>query len=126
MRLRYGAIFLLLLTVEVLIALFVHGGFVRNNLGDVIVVWAVYSFVQMILGGKNDHIKVAIGVLIFSYIVECLQYIHIVDLIGLGGIRFFRILIGTGFSWLDMVCYTAGALMNILGILLVKIIKRPE
>ena len=124
MRLRYGGIFLLLLTIEVLIALFIHGGFIRSNLGDVIVVWVVYCFVQLILGGRNDHIKVAAGVLIFAYLVEFLQGINIVDLLGLGDIRFFRVLIGTEFTWLDMICYTAGALLNILGILIAK--KRTQ
>lgn len=124
MRLRYGGIFLLLLTIEVLIALFIHGGFIRSNLGDVIVVWVVYCFVQLILGGRNDHVKVAAGVLIFAYLVEFLQGINIVDLLGLGDIRFFRVLIGTEFTWLDMICYTAGALLNILGILIAK--KRTQ
>ncbi|HBB19290.1 MAG TPA: DUF2809 domain-containing protein [Ruminococcus sp.] len=120
MRLRYAGIFLLLLAVEVMIALFLHGGFIRNYMGDVIVVWAVYCFVQIILGGKKDHYLVAAGVLVFAYLVEFLQGIHIVDLLGLGHIRFFRVLIGTSFSWIDMICYTAGALLIFLGIFLAK------
>ncbi|MBQ8960561.1 MAG: DUF2809 domain-containing protein [Ruminococcus sp.] len=123
-RLSYGAIFLALLGIEVLIALFIHGGFIRSYMGDVIVVWVVYCFVQLLLGGKNDHVKVAAGVLIFAYLVEVLQGIHIVDLLGLGGIRFFRVLIGTSFSWIDMICYTAGAALNIMGILLVRRAKK--
>ena len=40
-------LFVIITAVEVMIALFCHGGFVRYYLGDVIVVWAVYCFVQI-------------------------------------------------------------------------------
>ena len=43
-RRRYGLVFLLLLGVEIVIALFVHDRFVRPYLGDVLVVWVVYGF----------------------------------------------------------------------------------
>lgn len=81
-----------------MIALFCHGGFVRYYLGDVIVVWAVYCFVQIFLRGRFSSYGVALGVMIFAFIIEFLQGVNIVDLIGLGDIPFFRVLIGTSFS----------------------------
>ena len=45
-------LFVIITAVEVMIALFCHGGFVRYYLGDVIVVWAVYCFVQIFLRGR--------------------------------------------------------------------------
>lgn len=104
-RIPYIAGFMFLLFVEVLIALFLHGGFIRFYLGDVIVVWVVYCFVQIFICEKANAYVTALGVMIFSFIVEFLQYIHIVDILGLGDIKFFRTLIGTSFSVVDLVCY---------------------
>ncbi len=108
-RIPYICGFLLLTLTEVLIALFIHGGFVRNYLGDVIVVWVVYCFVQAIAGGRLNGYITAAGVMIFAFIIEFLQKINIVDLLGLGGIKFFRTLIGTSFSPVDLICYAAGS-----------------
>ncbi|MBQ3915893.1 MAG: DUF2809 domain-containing protein [Ruminococcus sp.] len=118
-RLPYIGVFLVLLIIEVLIALFIKGGFIRYYLGDVIVVWVCYCFAQIFLGGKHN-IKTAIGVLIFAFITEFLQGINIVDKLGLGGSAFFRTLIGTKFSLEDLVCYTVGIAVNILGIVIWK------
>lgn len=101
-------VFLLLTLTEVLIALFIHGGFVRNYLGDVIVVWVVYCFIQALSGGRFNGYIAAIGVMIFAFAIEFLQKINIVDILGLGSIPFFRILIGTSFSPIDLICYAAG------------------
>lgn len=108
-RIPYILGFLLLTLTEVLIALFIHGGFVRNYLGDVIVVWVVYCFVQAIAGGRFNAYLAAVGVMIFAFLVEFLQKINIVDILGLGDIQFFRTLIGTSFSPIDLICYAAGS-----------------
>lgn len=116
-RIPYIAGFVLLLIVEILIALFVHGGFVRFYLGDVIVVWVVYCFVKIFLVKANNYLT-AVGVMIFAFVVEFLQYINIVDILGLGNITFFRVLIGTSFSVIDLVCYSAGTAFILLRIFL--------
>ena len=41
LRLLYLTIFIILVSVEVLIAVFLHGGFIRNYGGDIIVVWVL-------------------------------------------------------------------------------------
>jgi hypothetical protein len=51
------------------------------------------------------------GVLLFAILVEVGQYFGLVYLLGLGHIGFFRILMGTGFSRWDMVCYAAGCIL---------------
>lgn len=114
-RLPYIIICLILLGVEVLIALFVDDKIIRPFGGDVIVIWVIYCFVQAILGGRNNHYIVAGGVLIFAFLVEFLQFIHIIDILGLRDIEFFRVLIGTNFSWPDLLCYTIGAAACWLG-----------
>lgn len=114
-RLPYIILLILIIAVEVVIALTQHGNFLRNYGGDIIVVWAVYCLVQTVLGGKNNHYIVHIGVMFFAFLVEFLQYIHIVDLIGLGDIQFFRVLIGTSFVPFDLVCYAIGTAIGCAG-----------
>lgn len=125
-RLPYIIICLILLGVEVLIALFVDDKIIRPFGGDVIVIWVIYCFVQALLGGRNNHYIVAGGVLIFAFIVEFLQYIRIIDILGLRDIEFFRVLIGTSFSWPDLLCYTIGAAACWLGTWLCGRIRGKE
>ena len=118
-RIPYVIILILLIAVEVVIALTQHNNWLRSYGGDVIVVWAVYCLVQSVIGGKKPVIT-HIGVLIFAFLVEFLQYIHIVDIIGLGDIEFFRILIGTSFAVEDLLSYAFGTAIGIVGSFLYK------
>lgn len=52
-----------------------------------------------------------IGVLLFSYSVEIMQYFNVVELLGLSDYKLARIVIGTSFAWVDMLAYTAGAVI---------------
>ncbi len=104
----YALAFVLLTAIEVLIALFINDSFIRPYLGDVIVVWVVFCFVQIFLCNKVGPYITAIGVFLFACIVEILQGIKIVELLGLGHIPFFRTLIGTQFDIKDILCYGAG------------------
>ena len=122
-RIPYIIGFITLLIVEVLIALFISGGFIRNYMGDVIVVWVIYCFVKIFPVKVSSYIT-ALGVMIFAFIVEFLQYIHIVDILGLGNIKFFRVLIGTSFSVIDLLCYSAGTAVTIILIFLQSKLKK--
>ncbi len=119
-RLPYFILLILLIAVETLIALTQHGNWLRYYGGDVIVVWVVYCLVQSLLGGKNNHYIVHVGVLIFAFLVEFLQLINIVELIGLGEIEFFRILIGTSFAVEDLFSYAAGTAIGCAGTFIYK------
>ena len=122
-RIPYIIILILLIAVEVIIALTQHGNWLRYYGGDVIVVWAVYCLVQAIIGGKNPYIT-HIGVMLFAFLVEFLQYIHIVDIIGLGDIEFFRTLIGTSFAAEDLFCYALGTVIGIAGSFIYSQVKK--
>ena len=115
-RICYFLIFIALFALETLIALTMHGGFIRSYLGDVIVVWVVYCFVQTFLGGKNNHYAVAVFVMFFAFAVELLQAINIAELPGVQDNAFLRTVIGTSFSWGDIVCYAVGTAAEVLGI----------
>lgn len=110
LRLSYGMATLTLLVLEVLIALFVRDRFIRPYGGDILVTLLICCAVRVILP-EGYRTVLAGGVLLFAILVEIGQYFGLVYLLGLGHIAFFRILIGTGFSWWDMLCYAVGCLL---------------
>ncbi|MGJ8683957.1 MAG: DUF2809 domain-containing protein [Nonlabens sp.] len=105
-RVYYLIAAILLFAIEVCIALFVNDSFVRPFLGDVLVVGLLYCFFMAVTSHRILH--VAIFTLMFSYLVETAQYLQIIDLLGLREYSWARIIIGTSFSWWDMLCYTIG------------------
>ena len=114
LRLGYGLAALLLLVAEVLIALFVRDRFIRPYGGDILVTLLICCVIRVILP-RNYRLPIGGGVLLFAVLVEVGQYFGLVYRLGLGHIEFFRILIGTGFSWWDMVCYGAGCVLFVAG-----------
>ena len=108
-RIGYGIVTMLLLVIEVLIALFVHDSFIRPYVGDVLVVIVIYFFIRIFI---PQHCKLLpLWIFLFAAGVEVLQLFHIVDLLGLGGNPFLRILIGAVFDMKDIVCYAVGCLL---------------
>lgn len=98
-----------LLVIEVLIALYMHDAFIRPYGGDILVVILIDALLRAFFPEKPRLLP--LYVFFFAVCVEFLQKIHIVDLIGLGHIAFFRVLIGTGFSYYDILCYAAGCIL---------------
>ena len=95
-----------LFLIEVLIALFVRDNFIRPYFGDFLVVILMYCFIRTF---ANPDVKLSvIAVLLFSYLIEVLQYLNFVEIIGLGNSELARTFIGTSFAWMDLVAYTAG------------------
>ena len=105
-RIIYSVATLILLLIIVFIALFVRDDFIRPYGGDVLITIFICCFVRIFFQGKIKLLP--IWVFLFAVAVEVGQYFGIVDIIGLGHIRFFRILIGTSFSWADIICYAVG------------------
>lgn len=106
---RYFALTILLFVVEVLIALFVRDRFVRPYVGDVLVVILIYYFVKTFM--NLPITSVAIFVLVFALTIEFLQYIHIVERLGLEKSALARTVIGISFAWTDIVAYIAGLVL---------------
>lgn len=105
-KLHYFLIAIFIFIIEVIIALYVNDSFIRPFLGDVLVVGLIYCAVMA--ATNYQVIPVAIGTLLFSYAVEIAQYLQVIDLLGLRDYSWARIIIGTSFSWWDMLCYTVG------------------
>lgn len=105
----YFFAFLFLLITEILIALYLHDEIIRPYMGDLLVVILIYCFVKSFFA--TPVIPTAIGVLLFAYTIELLQYFRIVEVLGLQHSAFARVIIGISFEWIDMLAYTAGALL---------------
>ena len=104
---KYFVIAIVLFVIEVLIAVFVHDRFIRPYVGDFLVVILIYCAVRTFI--RASPAKIAPGVLVFSYVIEILQYFQIVDRLGLSGNVIAKTVIGYGFEWWDLVAYTLGA-----------------
>jgi len=74
-----------------------------------LVVMLIYCFVKTFLNTKV--FPTAIGVLLFAIGIEGLQYINIVEKLGLQENRLARTVIGASFEWMDILCYVVGILM---------------
>ena len=97
--------------VEVLIAtVFKHWFFVRAYLGDVIVVLLIYTFILSFFEVKNKSILI-LGIFIFSVLIETLQYLGIAEYLQLKPGSIAHIVVGSSFSWIDILCYAAGCLL---------------
>lgn len=105
-RLIFGILSVILLGIEVLIGLFAHG-WVRSYLGDVLVVILLYTIIRTIVPKKGKWFVIPTVILVFSFIVEFLQLWGFCDRFGITN-EFLRIVIGTGFSWIDIACYCIG------------------
>jgi hypothetical protein len=108
-RLLYFSCFLLLFGIETGIAVFVHDRIVRPYIGDVLVTMLVYYFVRTIFPFRYHWMP--FYVFIFACIIEFLQYLRIIEFLGLAENPVARTVIGTSFSWIDILCYGAGCLI---------------
>jgi hypothetical protein len=109
---NYFRLAILIFAIEVLIALFVRDNFVRPYLGDVLVVILIYCFIRSFL--RLPVFPVVIGVLVFSFSMEFLQALHIVETLGLEKSIITRTVIGTLFEWIDLAAYVAGIVIIIV------------
>ncbi|MGV3459541.1 MAG: DUF2809 domain-containing protein [Flavobacterium sp.] len=108
----YFFLFVLLFITEVLIALYIHDTIIRPYIGDVLVVILIYCFIKAFVNIKT--LPAAIGVLLFAFIVETLQYFRFIEVLRLQDIKLARVVIGTSFAWMDIWAYTGGFLLILL------------
>jgi len=108
----YFLLALLLFAVELYIGLYMHDNFVRPYGGDFLVVILLFCIIKSFVNWPG--IPTAAGVLIFAYLVEISQYFHLVTLLGLQHSKTARLLLGTSFSFIDLLCYTLGMATVIL------------
>lgn len=106
-NLNYFIAFAILLTIEILIAIY-GKGFIRHTFGDYLVVILLYTFFKSFL--KTAPNKVAFITLLISYFVEFLQLTNLKNMYPNQYLKTFQILLGTSFSFWDLLAYTLGYL----------------
>ena len=105
-RKNYFLLTIILLFVEICIAVFINDRFIRPYLGDFLVVILLYCFVRSFFNVPVN--QTAIGVLIFAFVIEGLQYIQLVNILGLQDSKLANLVLGNSFSWMDMLTYVLG------------------
>lgn len=95
-----------LFATELLIALFARG-FVRNHLGDVLVVMLMYCFVRSFYQGCKRSLPLYLFV--FAVMVEVAQACNLIGLLSLQKESALGIVIGSSFDWGDIVSYGVGS-----------------
>lgn len=109
-NIKYFVLTVLIFIVEVLIATtFKNIFWLRAYFGDVLVVILIYTFIQSFF--EFDKTKTIIGVLIFSFVIEFLQYFHFAEVLGFGKNKIAMVVLGNSFSWIDILCYAIGAVI---------------
>jgi DNA integrity scanning protein DisA with diadenylate cyclase activity len=106
---NYFLLTLLLFIIELLIGVFVHDTIIRPYIGDMLVVVLIYCFIKSFC--NTPVVATATAVLIFSFTVEILQYFKVVEILGLQNSKIARIIIGSSFSWMDMLMYAIGIVL---------------
>jgi len=99
---------LLLLGVEIFIGVYMHDRIIRPYGGDFLVVIWLYCLVRSFWDLPVP--VTAVSVLLFSYLVETSQYFHLADRLGFKGHSLMRVILGSYFTWTDILSYTLGIL----------------
>lgn len=106
---KYLLAFVILFLIELFIALYVRDKIIRPFIGDALVVISIYTFIKIFLAG--NHKEIAWGVFAFACFVEVCQYFKIVEILGVQDNEIATIVIGTTFSWGDILAYFIGTLV---------------
>lgn len=108
----YFLLTIILLGVEVVIGAYLHDGLIRPYGGDFLVVILLYCLVRS--GVNFPVLPTAAAVLVLAWLVEIGQYFGLADRLGFKGHSLGRILLGSYFSWVDIMAYTLGILFVLL------------
>jgi hypothetical protein len=92
--------------IEVAIAVFFDDQFIRPFVGDVLVVMLIYGFVKTFWKIRSQ--VAALSVFVFACAIEGLQYLNLVDRLGLRQYKLLAIILGTTFDWKDIFAYALG------------------
>jgi len=105
-RFKYLISFLLILSIEICIGLFVRDNFVRPYVGDMLVTVLLCCLSRTLFPDFSP----APAVFLFSASVEGLQWFGAVEKLGLTN-TVFGIILGSTFDWRDILCYALGCIV---------------
>ena len=119
MRLLYAVTACVLFAAEFIIALYASG-WVRNYLGDVLVVVFLYVLYRAVfINHPSKWYVLPSIILLIAFGVEFLQLWGICNRLGISN-RLVLTLLGTSFSVVDLICYVIGSILNYLAEYLTK------
>lgn len=107
-RVVWAVIGIIILAIEICIAIFIKGGFIRHYIGDVLATAMLYAFGRAIF--RASPINLAIVVFAISLFIEALQYLKILEILGVKS-SILRIIFGGTFDLTDIICYLAGCIL---------------
>lgn len=107
-RVIWSVIGIIILAMEIYIAIFIKGGFIRHYIGDVLATAMLYAFGRAIF--RAAPINLAIVVFAISLFIEALQYLKILEILGVKS-SILRIIFGGTFDLTDIICYLAGCIL---------------
>ena len=108
---KHLLIALIVFIAEILVATtFSHIRFIRSFISDFLVVIFLYHLVKAFR--TVSPLTLSIAVFVFSCVIEILQYFHLGDIFGLPRGSLLSILLGTNFSWIDILMYFLGCLTS--------------
>ena len=107
-RAVWSVIGIIILAIEIYIAIFIKGGFIRHYIGDVLATAMLYAFGRAIF--RVAPINLAICVFVISLLIEAAQYLKILEILGVKS-SILRIIFGGTFDWTDIICYLAGCIL---------------
>lgn len=108
-RINYLVVFIILLVIEILIAVYIHDNLIRPYVGDILVVALVYYFIRIFV--PNGVRMLTLYVFIFSASIEVIQYFRVIEIIGLENNTFMKIVLGSVFDLKDIICYAIGCII---------------
>lgn len=110
-RIIYLILFSIILISECLIAIFLKQGFIRENVGDILVVPCIYTLLRIVFPQKIKYL--ALYVLIFAIVVEILQLLNITTILSNNN-KTLNIALGGTFDIKDIICYIIGFILIIV------------
>ena len=112
MRLKktYAGIALAIFLVEVCIASFFESGFIRNQLGDLLVVGLLYFLARKVFPFNRGI--TALGVLVFAFLVELIQASPFLEWMGWQDQTWAKLVFGNAFQFHDLLMYTIGVTLS--------------
>jgi len=122
-RIIYLILFSIILISECLIAIFLKQGFIRENVGDILVVPCIYILLRIVFPQKIKYL--ALYVLIFAIIVEILQLLNITTILSNNN-KILSIALGGTFDIKDIICYIIGFISIIVVSEVIKKFIRDE
>ena len=107
-RLAFLAAATLILTIEIYIAIYVKGGFVRHYAGDVLAVILLYALARAIFSVPPSNLPLKIFA--FAAALELAQYLGAVQILGVEN-KILKVMIGGAFDFADLLCYAVGCIL---------------